>query len=150
MGPLSANSVSKRPHELWKVGHCRWNELFPISFLYQRFTRGLNYSDKAKGSKSFSSLKNKQFLIRLQIYGSMVLLFWDTSFYECFLPRRGLLLEPRATPWGRRYAPSQALKGRIISSMNPPFQGLKQFVLLLPGRCPGLYYVALSGQTTHC
>ena len=41
---------------------------------------------------------------------------------------------------------SQALKGRIHRADNALLQSLGGRVSSSPGRCPGLYYVALSGQ----
>ena len=39
-------------------------------------------------------------------------------------PQRGVIRQPRAKPWVRRAKMNQALKGRDMLPVVPPFQGL--------------------------
>ena len=62
---------------------------------------------------------------------------------------KGQVMIAQGNALGHRRVNVSALKGRIHRADNAPLQGLRGRVSSSPGRCPGLYYLALSGQITH-
>ena len=83
--------------------------------MYKENLREETISIRGQFIRSEQKIQNFSYCSGTQVFNSVLFA----------LKGKGIIAQ--ATPWGRRYAPSHALKGHIISAMNSALSGLETF-----------------------